>query len=405
MNPPRLVNSFFFKVCLVMASTVVCATVSSVALLSSRASIPLWMALTSCIVVDGILLSIAGLIIRRWYYYGLIQPILHITDLVQTSQSPPSQGILIGNRRGVPEIHLLASSVTTRLVQFHTLLAQIQETNQKILATSQHMLTIAKTQSSTLAAQIKPGHDMATAVRELALTAQHISHDIHSVVEVANKTLQFAEQGQLSVLTVVKSMEEIRRTTQVSSDKVLALEKRSEHINDVVKTIDRLIEDTKLIAFNATIEATRAKDEGKGFGVVALEIKRLAEEVFESTEDIKTLIQEIQSASHALVLATEDDVKTVQRGVLLAEEAGAALRQILNMVKLTTDSAQRIASATQQQQSASEHVLHAVETTTRSTEQFSRELRSLTATAADINSIAEGLQHVLAQHNHPWKNT
>ena len=150
---------------------------------------------------------------------------------------------------------------------------------------------------------------MAAAVRDLVITAHHISEDVRSVVTVANQTLELAEQGQQAVMNVVKSMEDIRHSSQVSSEKILALGKQSEHINDVVKTVDRIIEDTKLIAFNATIEAARAKDEGRGFGVVAIEIKRLAEEVFESTEDIKELIQDIQEVSHALVLATEEEVK------------------------------------------------------------------------------------------------
>ena len=136
------------------------------------------------------------------------------------------------------------------------------------------------------------------------------------------------------------------RPSQVSSSRIMALSKQSSHINDVVRTIDRIIEETKLIAFNATIEAARAKEEGKGFGVVALEIKRLAEEVFESTEDIKEVIQDIQRVSHALVLATEDEMKTVARGTDLAQQAGVALQQIFDMVRLTTESAQRIAAAT-----------------------------------------------------------
>jgi methyl-accepting chemotaxis protein len=190
-------------------------------------------------------------------------------------------------------------------------------------------------------------------------------------------------------------MEDIRSSSQVSSDKIIALGKQSENINDVVKTIDRIIEDTKLIAFNATIEAARAKDEGKGFGVVALEIKRLAEEVFESTEDIKELIQEIQSASHALVLATEEEMKTVHRGTLLAEEAGTSLEQIFEMVKLTTESAQRIASATRQQQGASEQVLQSVEAANQSTDKFSQESKKLAVTAAELNILADGLRQII----------
>jgi methyl-accepting chemotaxis protein len=198
---------------------------------------------------------------------------------------------------------------------------ELNEAALKILEASKIAFSASKSHSTLVTSQINVSHKMATAIRELVTTALHIGDDVKSVVEIANQTLQFTEQGQHSVMNVVKSMEDIRHSSQVSSNKIMALSKQSGHINEVVKTIDRIIEDTKLIAFNATIEAARTKDEGKGFGVVALEVKRLAEEVFESTEDIKELIQEIQTASHALVLATEEEMKTLGGGLALA--AGA----------------------------------------------------------------------------------
>ena len=213
---------------------------------------------------------------------------------------------------------------------------------------------------------------------------------------MASRTLNLTEQGQQSVMDVVKSMGDIQRSSQVSSSRIMALSKQSSHINDVVRTIDRIIEETKLIAFNATIEAARAKEEGKGFGVVALEIKRLAEEVFESTEDIKEVIQDIQRVSHALVLATEDEMKTVARGTDLAQQAGVALQQIFDMVRLTTESAQRIAAAMQQQQETSEHAFQSVEVVNQSFAKFSQEAKQFAVTTAELTFLAEGLGKIIS---------
>ena len=144
------------------------------------------------------------------------------------------------------------------------------------------------------------------------------------------------------------------------------------------------------------IEAARAKEEGKGFGVVALEIKRLAEEVFESTEDIKEVIQDIQRVSHALVLATEDEMKTVARGTDLAQQAGVALQQIFDMVRLTTESAQRIAAAMQQQQETSEHAFQSVEVVNQSFAKFSQEAKQFAVTTAELTFLAEGLGKIIS---------
>jgi methyl-accepting chemotaxis protein len=282
------------------------------------------------------------------------------------------------------------------LQRIKTLVKQLNEAGQDILEASRSTFSSSKNQSQLLASQAESSNEMASAIRELVVTTQHISDDVRAVVDLAKQTLHFTEQGQHSVMTVVKSMEDIRHSSQVSSNKIMTLSKQSGHINEVVKTIDRIIEDTKLIAFNATIEAARAKDQGKGFGVVSLEIKRLAEEVFESTEAIKELIQDIQETSHALVLAHEEEMKTVHRGTQLVEEAGNSLQQIFEMVRLTTDSAQRIAAATQQQQGTNTQVLQSVESANQSMNRFSQESQQLALTSAELNILAEGLGHILS---------
>ncbi len=348
------------------------------------------------LLINTIMLTCVGIVIWKLYQKSFSRPLrnleVRISDFgfrnVETHNSQ-------FQKTWSAEVQDLSRATHHMLKQFTALMTQLHEAAQKILETSNSAFLASKNQSGFLASQLESSDERAATIRDLVITVQHISEDIKSVVNVADQTLQLAEQGQHAVMNVVKSMEDIRHSSQVSSDKIIALGKQSEHINDVVKTIDRIIEDTKLIAFNATIEAARAKDEGRGFGVVALEIRRLAEEVFESTEDIKELIQDIQEASHALVLATEEERKTVYRGTQLAEEAGTSLRQIFRMAKLTTESAQRIASATEQQKGASEQVLQSVEVANQSTDRFSRESQQLAATTAELCILADGLLKIV----------
>lgn len=401
-------KSFLLRVFLVIGLVVLgtaglhliyCSRVFSV---SGMASAPSPLAVyAGILLLDGVMGLLLALVIRALYIRSLAQPLLKVSNFLETFRPPEPDVKASLQRAACPEVQRLSDAAITLITQLSSLLSHVHEASQQILDASKFVFTTSKTQSSLLTSQTEPTHEMTTAVRELALTAQHISHDVHGVVEVANNTLQFAEQGQQSVMNVVESMEDIQRSSQVSSEKIVALEKQSEHITEVVKTIDRIIEDTKLIAFNATIEAARAKDEGRGFGVVALEIRRLAEEVFESTEDIKDLIREIQEVSHALVRATEEEMAAIRHGVVLAEEAGNSLEQIFAMIKLTTDSAQRIASTTEQQQGAGEQVLHAVETAHHSTEQLAREIKKLAVTAAELNIVAEGLQQIITHFQFP----
>ena len=348
------------------------------------------------LLIDGMMFVCLGIVIWKTYRSSLSLPILKLSGIIQDIQVQQANMALYLSDTQCDEIRDLSQATSKMLRYIKSLMSQLSEAGERILEASKFAFSASKNQSTLLSSQVTTSNEMAAAIRELVIAAQHISEDVRAVVDVANRTLEFAEQGQNAVMNVVKSMEDIRHSAQISSDKIIALGKRSEHINEVVKTIDRIIEDTKLIAFNATIEAARAKEEGKGFGVVALEIKRLAEEVFESTEDIKELIHEIQTASNALILATEDEMKTVYRGSQLAEDAGASLTQILDMVKLTTESAQRIASATQQQKGASEQVLQSVEAANQSTHKFFQESKQLAVTAAELNILADGLGQIIS---------
>ncbi len=348
------------------------------------------------LILDGLMLLCVWGVVWRVYHANVSHPISMLAPIIQDIQIQRADLTVNFRETQCHEIQSLSQATERMLKRIKTLVSQLHEADLHILEASKTAFSASKNQSELLASQVSSSHGMAEAIRELVTAAQHISDDVTAVVDIANQTLHITEQGHDSVMDVVRNMEDIQHSSRVSSNKIMALSKQSGRINEVVTTIDRIIEDTKLIAFNATIEAARTKDEGKGFGVVAYEIKRLAEEVFESTEDIKTLIQEIQEASHALVLATEEEMKTVHRGAQLAEEAGASLQQIFDMVKLTTVSAQRIAAATQQQKSASEQILQSVETANQSSNKFSRESQQLAVTAAELSILAEGLGQILS---------
>lgn len=348
--------------------------------------------------IDGILVIGVWGVVRLQYRAAISSPLSVVARRLNRLQLARTEIIPVDDEAEWHEsdIDAVTQATTTLMQRLRTLKHQLRDASQKILESSNAAFSTSKQQSTLIASQEQFANDMAAAIRELVTTVHQINENANAVVEVASRTLNLTEQGQQSVMDVVKSMGDIQRSSQVSSSRIMALSKQSSHINDVVRTIDRIIEETKLIAFNATIEAARAKEEGKGFGVVALEIKRLAEEVFESTEDIKEVIQDIQRVSHALVLATEDEMKTVARGTDLAQQAGVALQQIFDMVRLTTESAQRIAAAMQQQQETSEHAFQLVEVVNQSFAKFSQEAKQFAVTTAELTFLAEGLGKIIS---------
>jgi methyl-accepting chemotaxis protein len=403
MKKALLSQSFFVRLVLLLGIVMVAATGAKLAFIhrichNQQINSPIFALLASGIlIIDMLVYAGMYLGVYRLYTTSLRKPLTRLAAIIQGVQT--SQINLLSHLSDLHcrEVSLLANAAIGMLKQVKTLLAQLHEASHKMLSTSQTIFTASQQQADLLTSQADPASEMDATMHDMILTAQHISEDVQTVDEETAKTLELTQHGQHSLMTVVQSMEAIRRSAQSSSDSIIALGKKSAHINDVVKTIDRIIEDTKLIAFNATIEAARAKEEGKGFGVVALEVKRLAEEVFESTEDIKELIQDIQTESHALVLSTEAEMKTVRQGTRVAQEAGAALERIIAMLQATTESARRITSTTHQQQAAGQKVLQLVEGANNTTHQSSDAAKQLVLQAAELNILADGLRQIISR--------
>ncbi|GAK55820.1 methyl-accepting chemotaxis sensory transducer [Candidatus Vecturithrix granuli] len=346
---------------------------------------------------DVAMVLILWVMLWRRYQITLVRPMGQLAEMITRLRGHRSQVSTEILRGSCEDIQELARATSALVNQVNALITHGHEVGQRLLETSHSAFAASKHQSTLLSEYVTASDVMARNLRDLVMTAQQISADGQAAVEVASRTMELAEQGQQAVMLVAQSIDDIRQAFQRNSDKILALGRHSEQIHDVAAAIDRMIEDTKLIAFNATIEAARARNEGRGFGVVAMEMKRLADEVCDSTEDMKEVIHEIQSASSLLVLGTEEDMNTVSHGARLAEDAGEVLAQILAMATLTTESVQRMASATHQHIHASEQVLHAVDTANQSTRRFAQESTQIAVAAAELSLLAEGLRQLLVR--------
>ncbi len=219
------------------------------------------------------------------------------------------------------------------------------------------MLTATDEQASGAAQQAAAVTQTSATVEELAQTSKQIADNSQSVAAIAERTLASAEEGMQSVADTAEGIEEIRQSTQVASDRILALGERSQEIGRVLVIIDDIAEQTKILALNAAIEAARAGEAGKGFAVVAEEIRKLADSVTESTSEIGRVVREIQTSSSSLVMSTERATRKVEEGKVLAPRTADSLDTIVQQVEETTDSAKQISVATRQQRTASDQVV------------------------------------------------
>ncbi|HSQ21349.1 MAG TPA: methyl-accepting chemotaxis protein, partial [Coriobacteriia bacterium] len=225
---------------------------------STAAAIGLW----ALSIVAGI-----GLGIGCHYLSARISERTLMTVLTDVSSS---LGISAREARGIEGI---SAEIERVFANVQSLLEQIRASNQSIKAVTTEVLAATEQQASGAAEQAAAVTETSATVEELAQTSSQIADNAEAVVRIAEKTLASAEEGMTAVSNTAAGIEEIRETTMQSSDRILALGERSQEIGRVLSIIDEIAEQTKILALNAAIEAARAGDAGKGFSVVAEEIR------------------------------------------------------------------------------------------------------------------------------------
>jgi methyl-accepting chemotaxis protein len=266
--------------------------------------------------------------------------------------------------------------------------SDIQETNTSVTQLAESIDGIARG-ASEQARQVQSAHDtaarMASGVDVVAVTAEQVA-------SASDQTRKAAEHGGVAVRETTAAMAEIQAVVGQAADRIEELGRLGERIGAVVETIDDIAEQTNLLALNAAIEAARAGEHGRGFAVVADEVRKLAERSSRETKQIADLIQQVQAGTHEAVTAMQAGAEKVGHGSEKADLAGQALDAILSAVEHTVRQATEITSASREMADGARRMTEVmssisaiVEENTASTE----EMTGQSARVADaIRSIA-----------------
>ncbi|ATB32853.1 methyl-accepting chemotaxis protein [Melittangium boletus] len=259
--------------------------------------------------------------------------------------------------------------------------------NQVLAASTQH-----ETSSTEQAAAI---HETTATMEELKHASAQIAENAGSVARVAEETLGAARAGRGAIGEFIQAMQQIRSDGVAVADSITKLSKRVERIGTVVEVIDEIADRSDLLALNAALEGSRAGEAGKGFSIVAAEMRRLAENVMESTKEIKNLITEIREATAAAGTAAEASKEATESGEKLGAVAAQAVEGILAGVQETSDAARVINLATQQQRTATEQVVASMAEIEDVTRQTTSASKQATGAAAELNQLAGRLAELI----------
>jgi len=237
---------------------------------------------------------------------------------------------------------------------------QLRESIARIASSSSEILATT-TQVAAGAAETATAVSETTAtVEEVKQTAQLASQKARFVSDSAQKASQVSQRGSQSVEEAIQGMNRIQEQESIA-ESIVRLSEQSQAIGEIIATVNDLAEQSNLLSVNAAIEAAKAGEQGKGFAVVAQEVKSLAEQSRQATGQVRTLLGDIQKATSAAVLATEQGNKAVEAGVRQTGETGEAIRHLAESINEAAQAATQIAASSQQQMVGMDQVALAME--------------------------------------------
>ena len=301
------------------------------------------------------------------------------------------------NSEGQDEIARLLESVTRMQNQLSTVFRGFIDNAEQISGQSNQLASTAEQLRDASTAQSEASSGMAASMEELTVSIAHVTTTAEQSAAHARDSGQAAAQGRAVLEKVTRSIEQIAEHINQMAGDMEKLEKQSTEISMIVQVIEEVAGQTNLLALNAAIEAARAGEQGRGFAVVADEVRKLAERTSSSTQEITSMIGVIQGGTREAVAAMHTSVTQVEEGVNLVNEASQLIVHLAEGASAVGDQANEISSALQEQRMASNEVSGSVENIARMAEDNAGRVHDVVDVANSLRSMAA---HLRQEVNH-----
>ena len=277
------------------------------------------------------------------------------------------------------------------------MIQQINQAASQLIESVQNISVASQQLSGAVSEQSNAASSMAATVEELTVSINHVSINAGEAGGLASRSGQKSVDGSTVIQNTLTSMNGIAKTVQHASTKVSELGQHSEQISTIISVIQGIADQTNLLALNAAIEAARAGEQGRGFAVVADEVRLLAQNTGKSTKEIASMIDKIQLGVRDTVESMRSGVMEVSQGVEMAESAGKAITEISESSGQVLVVVEQISLALREQTEASQDVARNVERSAQMAEQNNLSVQDLLRSSNDLNQLAKGLKQEVAR--------
>jgi len=278
-----------------------------------------------------------------------------------------------------------------------SIISQVSKTSTQVASAASELHSTAERIATGAEEVVAQAGTVATAGEEMSATSGDIAQNCQMAAEGAQRASQSAQNGATVVDTTVTVMGQISDRVQESAKTVESLGARSDQIGAIIGTIEDIADQTNLLALNAAIEAARAGEQGRGFAVVADEVRALAERTTRATKEIGEMIKAIQKETKGAVAVMEQGVQQVEAGTSEAARSGAALRDILEQINDVALQVNQIATAAEEQTATTGEISSNMQQITEVVQQTSLGAHESATAAAELSGNAEELQRLVRQ--------
>jgi methyl-accepting chemotaxis protein len=295
------------------------------------------------------------------------------------------------------EIGSIADSFNLMVESFQKIIHQVISGVHEVQKGSSQLQIASNKVSISSQSQSDSAASMAAASEEMFASIESVAESSRRTYDIANKSTELSSHGEVTVKDAATEMSKIADAVNISSASINKLGDESKQISDIVNTIKEIADQTNLLALNAAIEAARAGEQGRGFAVVADEVRKLAERTSKSTLEISSMIEKIQAETNEAVTGMQEGNERVKGGVEKAHQAGDSMAAIRDGAKQVLEAVSEITNALNEQSSAGSQVAHGVEHIAQMADENSVAVAEIAVTAERLAQLANSLQQVADQ--------
>jgi methyl-accepting chemotaxis protein len=287
-----------------------------------------------------------------------------------------------------------AAALKSMVEKWRDVVAGIKQASDNVASASVELSTSAEQMQKGSAQQAERSHQVATASEEMSQTVLDISRNASGIASTATAAAATAKDGGKIVNEAVKEVRQIAETVEESEGHITSLEELSKRIGEIIGIINEIADQTNLLALNAAIEAARAGEHGRGFAVVADEVRKLAERTTGATSEVGGIIKEIQGKVGSAVSSIERVSSKVERGVELSTKAGVELSNIVRSVDELHNMVQQIATAIEEMSATSDQISQDIESISGISNDTSVASGEVTKASQELARLGTDLQNI-----------